>query len=70
MPVKYNLVKDTLLVIFLSLGGWALNSFEMSQNIYNDALFKLIMVIILFIPLLLIILKPSEKQFIRKIVFR
>ncbi|MEI2738957.1 MAG: oligosaccharide flippase family protein [Chitinophagaceae bacterium] len=70
LPVKYNLVKDTLLVIFLSLGGWALNTFEMSQNVYNDALFKLIMVIILFIPLLLIILKPSEKQFIRKIIFR
>ena len=67
MPVKYHLVKDITLLLFFAAGGWGLNYLSLSQNIFSDAIFKLLIVLCLVTTLFFLLLSTSEKQYIKKL---
>jgi len=65
IPVRYNTVKDSLLLLLIFGGGLLLSAFSFSLNIYIDGGVKLAVIIVLAGSFLFTLLSAHDKLFIK-----
>jgi O-antigen/teichoic acid export membrane protein len=70
ISITYNYFTDSILVLFLFLGGFLLLFFNMANNIYIDAAIKLCFVVLTYFPILFFLLIKTEKLYIKNVFFR